>query len=73
VSASLRAAPLFAINYGACADPDAAVAVAQHAEEVGFESVWAGEHFVLPTGSRSSPGSATLPRVFAYRAHGGSS
>jgi probable F420-dependent oxidoreductase len=39
---------LFAINYGTCADPDAAVAVAQHAEAVGFESVWAGEHFVLP-------------------------
>jgi probable F420-dependent oxidoreductase len=39
---------LFAINYGTCADPEAAVAVAQHAEAVGFESVWAGEHFVLP-------------------------
>jgi probable F420-dependent oxidoreductase len=39
---------LFAIDYGTCADPDAAVAVAQHAEAVGFESVWAGEHFVLP-------------------------
>jgi probable F420-dependent oxidoreductase len=39
---------LFAINYGTCADPDAAVAVAQHAEAVGFESVWSGEHFVLP-------------------------
>jgi probable F420-dependent oxidoreductase len=39
---------LFAINYGTCADPDAAVAVAQHAEAVGFESVWSGEHFVPP-------------------------
>jgi probable F420-dependent oxidoreductase len=39
---------LFAINYGTCADPDAAVAVAQHAEAVGFESVWSGEHFALP-------------------------
>jgi probable F420-dependent oxidoreductase len=39
---------LFAINYGTCADPDATVAVAQHAEAVGFESVWSGEHFVLP-------------------------
>jgi probable F420-dependent oxidoreductase len=38
----------FAINYGTCADPDAAVAVARHAEAVGFESVWTGEHFVLP-------------------------
>jgi probable F420-dependent oxidoreductase len=39
---------LFGINYGTCADPDAAVAVAQHAEAAGFESVWSGEHFVLP-------------------------
>jgi probable F420-dependent oxidoreductase len=53
---------LFAINYGTCADPDAAVAVAQHAEAVGFESVWSGEHFVLPdprpSGFSMSP---TLP------------
>jgi len=39
---------LFAINYGTCADPDTAVRVAQHAESAGFESVWTGEHLVLP-------------------------
>jgi probable F420-dependent oxidoreductase len=39
---------LFAINYGSCADPDAAARVAQHAEAAGFESVWTGEHLVLP-------------------------
>jgi probable F420-dependent oxidoreductase len=39
---------LFAINYGACADPAAAVHVARHAEAAGFESVWTGEHLVLP-------------------------
>jgi probable F420-dependent oxidoreductase len=39
---------LFAINYGSCGDPDAAVRVAQHAEAAGFESVWTGEHIVLP-------------------------
>ncbi len=39
---------LFAINYGSCADPDTAVRVARHAEAAGFESVWTGEHFVLP-------------------------
>jgi probable F420-dependent oxidoreductase len=39
---------LFAINYGACADPDTAVKIAQHAEAAGFESVWTGEHVVLP-------------------------
>src|SRR5262245_21937087 len=40
---------LFAINYGTCADPEVAVRVAQHAETAGFESVWTGEHLVLPT------------------------
>jgi probable F420-dependent oxidoreductase len=39
---------LFAINYGTCADPDLAVRVALHAEAAGFESVWTGEHIVLP-------------------------
>lgn len=39
---------LFAINYGTCADPDVAVEVARHAEARGFESVWSGEHIVLP-------------------------
>jgi probable F420-dependent oxidoreductase len=39
---------LFAINYGACGDPAAAVRVAQAAEGAGFESVWSGEHIVLP-------------------------
>ena len=39
---------LFAINYGTCADPELAVRVAQHAEAAGYESVWTGEHVVLP-------------------------
>lgn len=39
---------LFGINYGACADPATAVAVARAAEDAGFESVWTGEHVVLP-------------------------
>jgi hypothetical protein len=39
---------LFAINYGTCGDPEAAVRVARHAEAAGFESVWTGEHVVLP-------------------------
>jgi probable F420-dependent oxidoreductase len=39
---------LFAINYGTCADPEVAIEVAQRAEEAGFESVWTGEHVVLP-------------------------
>lgn len=39
---------LFAINYGTCADPEVAVRVARCAEAAGFESVWTGEHVVLP-------------------------
>jgi probable F420-dependent oxidoreductase len=39
---------LFAVNYGTCADPEAAIAVAKHAEAAGFESLWTGEHVVLP-------------------------
>jgi len=39
---------LFAINFGTCGDPASAVKVAQAAEAAGFESVWTGEHLVLP-------------------------
>ncbi|MEQ1874491.1 MAG: TIGR03619 family F420-dependent LLM class oxidoreductase [Ilumatobacteraceae bacterium] len=40
---------LFAMNYGTCADPEAAIRVAQYAEAAGFESLWTGEHIVLPS------------------------
>jgi probable F420-dependent oxidoreductase len=39
---------LFAINMGPCTQPETAVRVAQAAEAAGFESVWTGEHVVLP-------------------------
>ena len=39
---------LFGINYGPCADPQAASEVARAAEAAGFESLWTGEHIVLP-------------------------
>jgi probable F420-dependent oxidoreductase len=39
---------LFGINTGVCASPETAARVAQAAEEAGFESVWTGEHVVLP-------------------------
>jgi probable F420-dependent oxidoreductase len=39
---------LFGINNGACAFPDTAAAVAKAAEQAGFESVWTGEHVILP-------------------------
>jgi probable F420-dependent oxidoreductase len=39
---------LYSMNFGTCADPDVAVQVAQYAEAAGFESLWIGEHVVLP-------------------------
>ena len=39
---------LFSVNLGASAEPDQLIATAQAAEAAGFESLWAGEHVVLP-------------------------
>lgn len=39
---------LFGINVGPLARPEALAAVARHAEECGIESLWTGEHVVLP-------------------------
>jgi probable F420-dependent oxidoreductase len=39
---------VFGINLGACADPATALAVARAAEECGYDSLWTGEHVVLP-------------------------
>ena len=39
---------LFAVNMYACSYTETAIEVAQLAEAAGFESLWAGEHVVLP-------------------------
>lgn len=39
---------LFSMNAHACSYPETALRIAQLAEAVGFESLWAGEHVVLP-------------------------
>lgn len=39
---------LFACNMGPCAEPQTAARVARAAEDAGFESLWVGEHVVLP-------------------------
>jgi probable F420-dependent oxidoreductase len=39
---------LFGVNMGSSTTPDAVVATARAAEAAGFESLWAGEHVVLP-------------------------
>jgi hypothetical protein len=54
---------LFAINYGTCADPEVAVRVARHAEAAGFESVWTGEHIVLPG---PQPRGFTMPPTLPF-------
>lgn len=39
---------IFGVNNGLMADPDIAARVVKAAESAGFESVWTGEHIVLP-------------------------
>jgi alkanesulfonate monooxygenase SsuD/methylene tetrahydromethanopterin reductase-like flavin-dependent oxidoreductase (luciferase family) len=39
---------LIHINMGPMSDPDALAQGARAAEQAGFDSVWAGEHLVLP-------------------------
>ena len=51
---------LFNLNMGACAEPTTSVAVAQLAESAGFESLWVGEHVVLP--EPQAPPSPLPPR-----------
>jgi probable F420-dependent oxidoreductase len=46
---------LFGLNFGACADPALQVRVAVAAEEVGFESVWTGEHVAMPVRDNPVP------------------
>lgn len=53
---------LFGINFGPCGDPEVAVRIAAAAESAGFESVWTGEHVVLPDPHRPpSPASPSTP------------
>jgi probable F420-dependent oxidoreductase len=51
----------FGINFGPCADPDVAVRTAQAAEAAGLESLWTGEHVVLP--DPQAPPSPSAPDV----------
>lgn len=40
---------LFAINSHVCAEPEAAARIAALAEQLGYDSLWAGEHVVVPS------------------------
>jgi probable F420-dependent oxidoreductase len=39
---------VFGMSSGRCADPAAAVRIARAAERLGYESLWVGEHVILP-------------------------
>ncbi|MEZ5408373.1 MAG: TIGR03619 family F420-dependent LLM class oxidoreductase [Acidimicrobiales bacterium] len=52
---------LFGINMGNMADPETMVTVARAAEAAGYESVWTGEHIVLP--DPQAPPSPAAPEV----------
>jgi probable F420-dependent oxidoreductase len=52
---------LFGINFGLCGDGAAMVRVARAAEEAGLESLWTGEHVVLP--DPQAPPSPAAPRT----------
>ena len=54
---------LFSMNSYACSYREIAVAIAQLAEAAGFESLWAGEHVVLPDPMASPPGMAPEDRI----------
>ncbi|MBM4205651.1 MAG: LLM class F420-dependent oxidoreductase [Gammaproteobacteria bacterium] len=55
---------LFGINTGACANPATAAAVAKAAEAAGFESLWTGEHVVLPDPRQApSPAAPETPML----------
>jgi probable F420-dependent oxidoreductase len=52
---------LFGVNFGACADPEVQRRAVVAAEEVGFESVWTGEHVALPVEGNPVPTPAETP------------
>lgn len=54
---------LFSMNSYACSYPETALEIAQLAESAGFESLWAGEHVVLPDPMVSPPGMAPSDRI----------
>lgn len=54
---------LFSMNSHVCSYPEAAAGIAQLAEAAGFESLWAGEHVVLPDPQASPSPMAPNERI----------
>ena len=60
---------LFGINMGPCADPGVMKSIARAAEQAGFESLWTGEHVVLPDPQvPPSPAPPLYPMVHPFTA-----
>jgi probable F420-dependent oxidoreductase len=49
LSAAAPTVGLFAVNSHSCAEPQTAARIAQLAERLGYDSLWAGEHVVVPS------------------------
>jgi probable F420-dependent oxidoreductase len=49
LSAGAPTVGLFAVNSHACAEPEAAAQVGALAERLGYDSLWTGEHVVVPS------------------------
>jgi probable F420-dependent oxidoreductase len=56
---------LYGLHRGSSTDPDTLVRRARRAEEVGFESLWVGDHPALPTGPDDPPPEPRLEAVVA--------
>jgi len=55
---------MFGMGSGICAQPAIAARVAQRAEALGYESVWTGEHVVLPDPRKApSPAAPDFPML----------
>ena len=54
---------LFSMTSGPCSFPETAARVARAAEAAGFESLWAGEHVVLPDPQAPPSPMAPLDRI----------
>lgn len=54
---------LFGVNIGPCADPERQARVVRAAEESGFDSVWTGEHVVMPVHDNPVPTPPETPML----------
>ena len=56
---------LYGLHRGSSADPDTLVRRARRAEEVGFESLWVGDHIALPSALADPPQQPRIEAVVA--------